>query len=198
MTFIPRSSIIEPFITVVSGLPRSGTSMVMHMLKAGGMAILTDHVRSADEDNPRGYFEFEPVKNLARDSSWIPQARGKAVKIISHLLVHLPADEHYKIIFVHRDIREIMVSQQKMLERRGTRNPAQDDAVLLQKFETHLRNIEDRLGNQKHMECLSVQYSDIIAEPDRAAERIRDFLGLPLDTGKMASSVDPGLYRNRG
>ena len=172
--------------------------MVMHMLEAGGMAILTDHVRNADEDNPQGYFEFEPVKNLGRDSSWIPQARGKAVKIISHLLVHLPPDEHYKIIFVHRDIREIMASQQKMLERRGTGNPAQDDAVLLQKFETHLKNIENWLGNQKHMECLSVQYRDIIAAPAWAAERIRDFLELPLDTGRMASSVDPGLYRNRG
>ncbi len=170
--------------------------MIMRMLSAGGMAILTDHRREADQDNPRGYFEFDPVRDLSKDSSWIPQARGKAVKIISHLLAYLPAGERYRIIFIHRDIREILASQRKMLEHRGAADSS-TDAKLAEKFENHLRDVTDRLGNQKHMECLSVQYIEIIAHPEQAAISIREFLGLPLDVNAMASSVDPDLYRNR-
>ena len=188
---------MEPFITVVSGLPRSGTSMVMRMLENGGMDLLTDRARAADEDNPRGYFEFEPVRDLARDASWMPSARGKAVKIISHLLYHLPPGERYRIILLQRDMGEVLVSQRKMLERRGTAGDAGVDSILAEKYAAHLRNVVSWITNQKHIALLTVQYTEILADPREAAERMRDFLDLPLDTEAMAASVDPALYRNR-
>ncbi|MFC1485710.1 sulfotransferase [Candidatus Latescibacterota bacterium] len=194
---MPAELPIVPFITIVSGLPRSGTSMVMHMLKAGGMDILTDHIRVPDDNNPRGYFEFERVKDLARDASWMPEARGRAVKIISQLLYHLPADEHYKIIFIHRRMGEILSSQRKMLERLGPGVSGADDSILAEKFERHLAHLSNWLEKQKHIESLKVQYEDIIADPHRAAERIRTFLGVPLDSAAMTAVVDPSLYRNR-
>ena len=106
-------------IIVVSGLPRSGTSLMMQMLAAGGVEVVTDHVRTADTDNPRGYYEFELVKKIKQDASWLPEARGKAVKMVSQLLYDLPAGEKYRIIFLERDLDEVLVSQEKMLERLG-------------------------------------------------------------------------------
>ena len=139
----------------------------------------------------------ERIKDLARDASWIPEARGHAVKIISQLLYHLPASEYYKIIFIHRNMSEILASQRKMLERRGVTAAGPDDSVLAKKFERHLAHLENWLVKQKHIETLTVQYEDVIAKPDRAAERIREFLGFPLDTAEMTAAVDPSLYRNR-
>jgi hypothetical protein len=188
---------IEPFITIVTGLPRSGTSMLMRMLESGGMDILTDRRREADPDNPRGYFEYEPVKQLAADASWLPVARGRAVKVISHLLRFLPDGERYRLLFIRRGIPEVLASQRKMLERRGTVDPSADEAALAEKFDAHLREVTAWLGMQKHMEWLTVQYSEVIADPEREAARIRAFLGLPLDCRAMAAAVDPGLYRNR-
>jgi hypothetical protein len=107
-------------IVVVSGLPRSGTSMMMKMLEAGGIPVLTDYEREADEDNPKGYFEFERVKNLKDgDDAWLPQAKGKVVKVIAALLTDLPSSYEYEVIFMRRAMPEILASQRQMLIRRG-------------------------------------------------------------------------------
>jgi len=192
-----REVLIESLITVVSGLPRSGTSMLMGMLEAGGMSILTDQQRRPDEDNPRGYYEFEDVKGLPQNISWIPDARGKVVKIISHLLYHLPPHEQYRVIFINRDMTEILASQRKMLLRRGAVSIGPGDEVMGEKFAAHLGQIRKWLAGQKHIEVLSVQYSDIIEHPDAEAERIVSFLGLPLDIESMKAAVAVSLYRNR-
>src|SRR5262245_6505245 len=117
----------EP-VAVVSGLPRSGTSMMMKMLEAGGLTPYTDGERSADIDNPEGYYEFERVKDLERDpdKSWVRGARGKALKVISFLLRHLPGENRYRIVYMRRHLDEVLKSQDKMLDRLGNPAPGAD------------------------------------------------------------------------
>lgn len=184
-------------ITIVSGLPRSGTSMLMNMLAAGGMSVMTDGLREADDDNPRGYFELESVKKLTDDSSWLKHARGQAVKVISQLLYELPDTETYRVLFMHRRMSEILASQERMLERRGLSGAGPSDDVLASKFSAHLEAVDQWLDKQKHFACLPVQYDAVIEAPEETAVRIRDFLGIDLDTAAMAAAVDPSLYRNR-
>ena len=144
-------------ITVVSGLPRSGTSMMMQMLEAGGMEVLVDHVRTADADNVRGYYEFERVKQLEKgDHAWLVDALGKAVKIISALLVHLPAHYLYKIIFMHRKMEEILDSQRQMLTRRGEALETHSDEHMAMLFQKHLKRIESWMENASSLSSLSV------------------------------------------
>jgi hypothetical protein len=187
-------------VIVVSGLPRSGTSMAMQMLHAGGIPVVTDGVREAGEDNPKGYFEDERVKVLYKeneDGAWLREARGKAIKIISFLLKDLPETNNYKVIFMKRALSEVLASQRKMLE---LRNEADDtgDEKMLDLWESHLFRVNYLLTHSDRFECLDVAYADVIADPLRAAQRIRDFLRLPLSAEKMAASVDGTLYRNRG
>ena len=187
----------EPFITVVSGLPRSGTSMMMKMVEAGGIPPMTDALRAADEDNPKGYYEFERVKQMDKgDVAWVPEARGKAVKVISALLKHLPANERYRVIFIRRDIDEILASQRKMLIHRGEDPDKQDDAQMKRLFEKHLRQ-EEWLAAQKNIQTLYVHYGDMLGNPGPQIARVNTFLGGTLDTAQMAEIVDPALYRNR-
>jgi len=127
------------FITIVSGLPRSGTSMMMRMLEAGGMEIVMD---GPDEDNPRGYYEFEQVKKIKEDSSWLEDCKGKAVKMVSMLLYHLPEKYHYKIIFMQRDMQEMLTSQALMLKRLGKEDEGISDEVIAEKYEKHLKKID--------------------------------------------------------
>ena len=182
-------------IVVVSGLPRSGTSLLMQMLKSGGLHILTDNIRTADIDNPRGYYEFEKAKSLKQDSSWLVQARGKGVKLVSMLLYELPPKERYRIIFVERDLDEILASQQKMLTRLGQDMGGDED---MRRFMSlHLAKLRDWLGQQHHIQVLTVCYNDLLANPIEEACRINHFLDETLDTEKMANVVDPSLYRNR-
>ncbi len=187
----------EP-VVLVSGLPRSGTSMAMKMLAAGGLEVVADGVRTADEDNPRGYFEDERVKNLGQspDKEWLRAARGRAVKVISYLLKDLPADNNYKVVFLRRDLREVLASQSKMLERRNEENGASDEQML-EIFESHLWRIDYLFKHAPHLERLDLLYSEVVAEPRRAAERMNAFLGGRLDVEKMVEAVDPQLYRNR-
>lgn len=185
-------------IVVVSGLPRSGTSMAMKMLAAGGVPIVTDGERTADEDNPKGYFEDERIKDLAAmdDKTWLRAARGQAIKVISHLLKELPADNNYRVLFIRRDMSEILASQTKMLGRRGE-SSATDDGRMADLFEADLWRARYLLKRGRHFEWLELHYGDFHADPAGQATKIRDFLGLDLDTTGMASVVDPSLWRNR-
>lgn len=185
-------------ITIVSGLPRSGTSMMMKMLEAGGIAPLTDKIRTADSDNPKGYYEFERVKQMDKgDTAWLADAQGKSVKVISALLKHLPADYQYRVIFMRRDMPEILASQQKMLERRGEGEATIDDQKMTELFEKHLSSVDQWLNAQANISILDLHYSDIVADPLPFIEEINVFLGGKLDTEKMLEVVDPTLYRNR-
>ena len=185
------------FMLVVSGLPRSGTSMMMKMLAEGGAPILTDQVRNADEDNPNGYYEFEPVKQLVdHQDKWLADGNGKAVKIISALLEYLPPEYHYKVIFMERAIKEILASQQKMLSRRNEKSGIEDTAMQEQ-FEQHLKAVKYWLARQPNIDVLYVEYNAMIVNPDAYCEQIAEFAGIPLDVGKMRSVPNGRLYRNR-
>ena len=187
-------------IIIVSGLPRSGTSMLMKILEAGGIEIVTDGVRTADDDNPKGYYEFEKVKDLDKnkDKSWLVELRGKAVKIVSYFLEHLPDNNNYKIIFIERNLREVIASQNKMLAHRGESvdDPAGDEKMI-QNFENHLRKVKAMLDREPHFEALFVTHNVLLHSPTEQVERICQFLGGHLDREKMAGVVDPTLYRNR-
>jgi hypothetical protein len=185
-------------IVVVSGLPRSGTSMLMRMLSAGGIATLTDGERAADEDNPLGYFELERVKALGAgaDAGWLEGARGKAVKVISFLLEKLPRGFDYRVVFLDRALPEVLASQRKMLERRGERSET-DDERMTEVFEEHLRRVRRLLRQDARFEALEVAYAEVVADPGAQARRIARFLALPLDVEAMAAAVDASLYRNR-
>lgn len=185
-------------ITVVSGLPRSGTSMMMKMLEAGGIPPLTDEIREADSDNPKGYYEFERVKQLDKgDTAWLPRAQGKAVKIISALLQHLPADYTYYVLFMRRNIEEILASQRKMLMNRGEDPDASDDEQMQHLYEKHLRQVEGRLAEQDNLHVLYISYNELIEDPVANCEQIASFLPHALDVEQMINIVDPSLYRQR-
>jgi len=183
-------------ITVVSGLPRSGTSLIMQMLAAGGHPILTDQVRQADPDNPRGYLEYEPVKALERDQSWLVQAERQAIKVVSPLLTKLPGQFQYQVIFLRRDLDEILRSQDQMLQRRG--QPAGPSADLMKShFERHLKSLEDWLAKQSNFQVLYCCHADLIRNPRITAEQIAAFLACNLDVNSMQGVVDPTLHRQR-
>jgi hypothetical protein len=185
-------------IVVVSGLPRSGTSMAMQILAAGGYPVTTDAIRIADEDNPKGYFEEERVKDLHKDDvgrDWVRATRGKAIKVISFLLRYLPQDNNYKVIFMRRDLNEVLASQSKMLERLGEANETSDEDMLAL-WKDHLWKVNYLLKHAPHMEFIDVVYSDAVRDPVREVTRIRDFVGTDLELEKMAGVVDPSLYRN--
>jgi predicted AlkP superfamily phosphohydrolase/phosphomutase len=185
-------------IIVVTGLPRSGTSMVMRMLQAGGVAVTTDGERQADEDNPLGYFEVERVKRLAQepDKSWLNQSRGKAIKVISHLLQSLPHDNYYRVILCERDLGEVLKSQNVMLQRREQPNPI-EDAQAREHYERHLAHIRIFMKIKRNMEFLPVRYDEAISSPRAFAERLNAFLGGRLHVDRMVEVVDSKLYRNR-
>ncbi len=182
-------------IIVVSGLPRSGTSLMMQMLDAGGVEIVTDHVRTADVDNPRGYYEFERAKKIKQDASWLPQARGKALKMVSQLLYDLPSTERYRIIFMARDLVEMLASQDKMLQRLG--RPAGQHEAMKQAYELHLEKLHAWLARQPNIGVLVVSYNDLLSRPEDEARRVSGFLGGAPGVEKMAQTVDLSLYRNR-
>ena len=182
-------------IIIVSGLPRSGTSLMMQMLDNGGVEVVTDNVRVADTDNPRGYYEFEPVKKIKQDTTWLPGTRGKAFKMVSQLLYHLPLSEDYRIIFMERDLEEMLVSQEKMLER--LHRPAAPREKIKESYTLHLESLHTWLEQQGNIKVLRVSYNDLIDRPELEAERIGEFLGHNLNVRKMAKTVDPSLYRNK-
>jgi len=184
-------------IIVVSGLPRSGTSMMMKMMAEGGLSVVTDELRSADEDNPNGYYELEAVKQMsAGNVAWLSDAGGKVVKVISALLEHLPSEFSYKIIFMEREIKEILASQQKMLKHRSESSQV-DDAEIEAQFKKHLSVIKPWLVRQPNMEVMYVSYNDMIRDAAPFSKKITEFLGAPLDVSRMARIPSRDLYRNR-
>ncbi|MDY7076675.1 MAG: sulfotransferase domain-containing protein [Chloroflexota bacterium] len=184
-------------IIIVSGLPRSGTSMMMKMLEAGGTQILTDNIRTADDDNPQGYYEFERVKQTEQDPSWVEDARGKAVKMISALLKHLPRDYTYKVIFMRRNMGEILASQRQMLIRRNEPTDAVSDERLAELFRQHLQKVETWIDEQPNFEVIYVNYNQVLENPAQQANMINKFLDHTLDVENMAGIVDRSLYRQR-
>lgn len=184
-------------ITVVSGLPRSGTSMMMRMLEAGGASVLTDEKREADEDNLRGYYEDERVKQLRDDASWISEAEGKVVKVISYLLKYLPEGHSYKVIFMERKIPEVLASQKKMMVRRGEPIDEVPDDVMEGIFERHIAELNEWLSQQPNIETIYISYNDTLNTPMTNAQRVEAFLTSGLDIEKMIQVVDPKLYRQR-
>jgi len=185
-------------VIIVSGLPRSGTSLLMQMLHAGGVPALTDSIRAADADNPRGYFEFERVKQVKADKAWLDDAAGKAVKIVHLLLMELPCDREYRVIMLRRDLREVIRSQTKMLERSGKRGAAMPAEKLMHVFESQMQTVQAWMAARPNFKTLTVEYAQVIADPQTQAQAIAAFLGGALDVAAMAKAVDPALYRNKG
>jgi len=185
-------------VIIVSGLPRSGTSMMMRMLEAGGVAIMTDGERTADEDNPKGYFEVERVKELEKESdkSYIREGRGKALKVISFLIKDLPDDNRYRIIFMRRDLDEVLASQAKMHARRGSED-APDAEAIKESFRNDIARVRVMARKKPHFELMEVHYKETIEDPRTVAREVNAFLGGTLDEEAMAGAVDPSLYRNR-
>ncbi len=184
-------------ITIVSGLPRSGTSMMMKMLTAGGLELLTDNIRAADEDNPKGYFEFERVKQIENDKAWLEDARGRVVKLISALLKHLSPAYNYKVIFMRRAMPEILASQRQMLIRRGEPADAVPDDKMAAMFNKHVAQVESWLAAQPNIDVLYVSYNEVMKDSHPQAERINLFLGGSLKVEEMVDVVDSALYRQQ-
>lgn len=188
---------LREFVTVVSGLPRSGTSMLMRMLAAGGIPALTDAGRAADDDNPLGYFELEAVKRLPEGAEWLQAAEGRAVKVVSALLDHLPPGHRYRIVFIERDLREVLASQRRMLQRRGEPTDRVADAAMAGMFERHMAAVLARVRARDEMELLVLAHGEVLADPASAVQRIDGFLGGRLHRDAMIAAVDASLWRQR-
>jgi hypothetical protein len=185
-------------ITIVSGLPRSGTSLTMQMLAAGGMTALTDGERKADADNPRGYYEWERIKQLPRNPDCIAEAEGKAVKVISQLLFALPAGRDYQILFLERPLVEVVASQSEMIRRRGTTGAALSPSALIAGLQAHMNQVNIWLQSRPEIRVHRLQHCEILRDPNHVAEEMQLFLQQPLDVQSMARQVDQALYRQRG
>jgi len=172
--------------------------MMMQMLEAAGISPLTDHLRASDHDNLNGYYEFERVKALTKgDVAWIPQARGKAVKVISALLKHLPSHYTYRVVFMRRKMPEILASQRRMLQNRGEQVDKTDDDTMAALFERHLEEVEAWLKVQPNLRYLFVDYNRLLNNPDTEIGFLGEFLENSLSARKMISVVDPNLHRQR-
>ena len=192
------SSLPPPEVTVVSGLPRSGTSLMMAMLRAGGLELLIDRQRPPDIDNPNGYFEYQPVTATGSDASWLEQAGGKAVKVVYALLAALPADRHYRVVFMRRALGEVLASQQAMLARSEQRGSGVAPPQLATILAAQLERTLGWLRLQPHMCLIEVNYNSLIQSPLWQAERVSAFVGGRADPQAMAAVVDARLYRQRG
>jgi len=188
----------EP-IVIVSGLPRSGTSMMMNMLHSGGLEVMSDGEREADIDNPKGYFEYERVKDLESetDKSYVREGRGKVLKVISFLIKDLPDDNDYEVIFMRRDLGEVLKSQAKMIDRLGTSDTDADDEAMKEAYRNDIVRTRLLCKKRPNMRLLEVHYSQTVDDPDGTAKAVNDFLGGRLDMAAMRAAVDGSLYRNR-
>ncbi len=185
------------YIIVVSGLPRSGTSLMMQLLQAAGIPVLIDDHRPPDENNPKGYFEFEAVKSLATDASWLPLTKGKAVKIISHLLPYLPEQFQYKIIFMNRDLKEIIRSQNKMLDRFGKAKGELSEAKLAERYALHLHQVHQWLKQRPDITFADISFNHLIQSPEKEWSKVQRLLNLPAFSREVFQVIKPELYRTK-
>lgn len=187
----------RPYLTIVSGLPRSGTSMMMKMLEAGGIPVLIDEIREADDDNPRGYYEFEPVKKTKEDASWVDDSMGKVVKMVHLLLLDLPLKYEYRVVFMRRHLDEVVKSQNVMLQRKGK---GTDDLPAEQIKKLYLSQIDKVQSyvseHPEHFKLIEVEYNSVLEDPAPSIQSLTELLG-DLDTAAMRAVVEPSLYRNR-
>jgi len=184
-------------VVVVSGLPRSGTSMMMKILAEGGLPIVSDEEREADEDNPNGYFEIELSKKLKDgEINWIYDAQGKVVKVISYLLEFMPDDLNYDVIFMDREISEILASQKKMLLRRNESSTISDHEMESQ-FRDHLKAVKYWIARKPNMRVKFVKYSEMVNEPNELCLELAEFLEKTMNVGAMSAVPNQSLYRNR-
>jgi hypothetical protein len=192
--FQPR---VKP-VVVVSGLPRSGTSMMMRMLDVGGFPVLVDNIRTPNEDNPQGYYEFERVKKMPDgDFAWLKDAQGCAVKVLAVLLTHLPDNYTYKVLFMRRHMQEMLDSQRAMLVRRGEQTDRVDDSEMARLFDKHLADLYAWMDARPNVQYLEVDYNAVLEDPSFWAPKVQQFLGVKLDIPGMISVVDLTLYRQR-
>jgi hypothetical protein len=194
----PHKAQGEP-ITIVSGLPRSGTSMMMRMLESGGLEIMTDSERTADNDNPKGYFEYERVKELEKetDKSYVREGRGKALKVISFLIKDLPDDNDYRVVFMRRDLGEVITSQNKMIENRGSEDSSATTEAMKEAYRNDIVRTRLLCKGRPNFELIEVHYSATVGSPAETASQVNAFLGGSLDEEAMRAAVDGSLYRNR-
>jgi hypothetical protein len=188
---------VAPYLTIVSGLPRSGTSMMMQVLCAGGLEPLIDHQRKADDDNPRGYYEFEAVKKTRQDPSWVKESAGKVVKMVYRLLYDLPEGFEYRVVFLRRDLKEVLASQNKMLLRLGRNAAAVPEDQMEELFRRQLAEFDRWIAGRRNFTILDVEYKNMISDPRPYCEQINGFLDGRLEVEAMIRAVDPNLYRNR-
>ena len=184
-------------ITIVSGLPRSGTSVMMQVLKAGGMHVLTDELRKADENNPRGYYEYEKVKALMKDNSWLAEAEGKTVKVIAQLIPNLPLEHQYNVIFMERSIDEILLSQNKMIDKLGGKKPLIDPAILKKTFEGQLQKVKSYLAEKDNFTTIFIDHRDLLYNTKATVENVNNTLNLNLNIENAVTAVDTTLHRNK-
>jgi hypothetical protein len=183
-------------VVVISGLPRSGTSLMMAMLQAGGLPVLTDGQRAPDVDNPNGYFELEAVKRLRTSHTWLAEARGKAVKIVIPLVLQLPPSFSYQIVLMERDLDELVASQAAMLARKGV--PLSLPASKLKAiFQAQFEQARTALTAKPDCRVLTVSHAEVLRDPGAVATQVTAFLERPLDALAMAAVLDPSLYRQR-
>jgi hypothetical protein len=191
---------LEESLIVVTGLPRSGTSMLMQMLAAGGMGVLSDGLREADEDNPCGYLEFAPVKNLLEDSKWLFEGRGRVIKIVAPLLAALPPDLACRVILSERDLEEVLDSQERMLVRRNqpVDTTPERRRMLKDEYARTLGRVKAMLTQRPRTQLLVIELSNAISDPLVTGEKLNKFLGGGLDVAKMAAAIEPTLHRKSG
>jgi len=188
-----RCSMGSDCVTVVSGLPRSGTSLMMQMLTSAGLETMIDDARPADDNNPLGFFEDKRVMGLANSCNWIPEARGKAIKVVAPLLKYLPEGERYRIIFMDRDLRSVVKSQRRMLERLGRKGSSLGEAELIEKYSEQIYEVERLIADRKDMEVIFVDYDQLIDNPKRAAKTVAVWIDKEELDDSMAAAVHSEL-----
>ena len=185
---------VDDPITIVSGLPRSGTSLMMQMLARAGVPLQHDRVRSADASNPRGYFEWERIKQLSKSPTLIAECEGKAVKVISSLLLSLPANFAFRVLFLERRLEDVQESQTRMMERLGTRGGDLPATQMVRALEMHRNQVYTWLQMREGVRMIKISYDALIARPEAEALRVCRFIELPDEAAPlMASVVEPEL-----
>ena len=183
-------------ITIVSGLPRSGTSLMMQILKAGGLELLADNIREADDNNPKGYYELEKVKSLMKDNSWLADAEGKVIKVIAQLIPFLHEDFEYRIIFMERNINEVVNSQNRMIDKLGGNRSTVNDEILKKTFLSQLEKVKAAI-KVKGYKTVFINYNSLIESSGQELNLLNTELGLDIDIKNASQQIDKSLYRSR-